>query len=439
MKRKLISIILVVLMCFSSVGCNRSLKENPSKQSELGTVEPSNTRNKEEYFAPEHIDSKGTYDSLNLIFDADISIPTQNSYSIIQVAKIVYSDEDYKAIMDYFCPKGEWINEPQQTKSQIEALISKIKQDSVANNSQLQQHIDYLYSLLEDAPEVATTTEFTFNAESENMEFKAYTLNELGGYASFWGQYNGNTYQYTRNADTVVMREEYLESNDPLAPNFAQNINISSDAALKIAEETLSDLGVDKNIKLKYRNKAVAFSGTDAFAIGWDFVFTRSNNDLQTPYVDYFDLWSNSAAPTSFAPWDSECYFVFVDEDGVYRLYAKGAGRQIACENSAVKLLPFDDVIERIKTQLIKQHSLPDGEKQVVLVRQINLCSTLVNIVDNEKIGRSIPSWEVVYYLGDGTSFDESEAYELTTFFSAIDGSYIEPRIGEDVISRIYG
>ena len=73
------------------------------------------------------------------------------------------------------------------------------------------------------------------------------------------------------------------------------------------------------------------------------------------------------------------------------------------------------------------------------LLSQINLCSTLVNIVDNEKIGRSIPSWEVVYYLGDGTSFDESEAYELTTFFSAIDGSYIEPRIGEDVISRIYG
>ncbi len=415
-----------------------SLQTAFSSQTDAGSFDSSKAELQVEYYTPEHIDSKGKYNGLNLIFNADITVPSKDSFYIVQVAKTIYSGEDYQTIMDYFCPKAEWINEPQQTKSQIEALISKIKQDSVANNSQLQQHIDYLYSLLENAPEVATTTEFAFNAESENSEFKAYTLNNLGGYASFWGQNNGNTYQYIRNADTIVMREEYLESNDPLAPNFAKSINISSDAALKIAEETLSDLGVDENIKLLYKNKAIAFSGTEASTIGWDFIFTRCNNGLNTPYVDYFDLWSNSDAPVNYAPWDKECYFVFVDEDGVYRLYVRGAGQQIDCEDNEEKLLPFVQLIEKIKTQLIAQHSLPSGEKQIVLVRQINLCSTLVNIDGSEKIGKSIPSWEVVYYLGDGTSFDESEAYELTTFFSAIDGSYIEPRIGEDVVSRTY-
>ena len=407
-------------------------------KTELKAKDSSNTKLQVNYEAPEHIASKARYKGLNLIFDADIMIPFQDSFCIVQVARMIYSNDDYQAVMNYFCPKAEWINEPQLTKSQIEELISKIKEESVANNLQLQQHIDYLYSLLEFAPEEVTIKEFSFSAENEKSEFKAYTPNNSGGYASFWGQFDGNTYQYIRNADTIVMREEYLEANDPLASNFAKSVNISSDAALKIAEETLSDLGVDENIELRYLNKAIAFSGTESFVIGWDFVFTRSNNGLQTPYVDYFDLWSNSAAPTSFAPWDSECYFVFVDEGGVYRLYVRGAGQQITCEDNDVKLLPFDELIERIKTQLVKQHSLPDGEKQVVLVKQINLCSTLVNIVDNKKIGRSIPSWEVIYYLGDGSSFDASEAYELTTFFSAIDGSYIEPRIGEEVISRIY-
>ena len=436
MRRNLILIFFVVLICFFCAGCTMLSQTAISNQTELEASEPSNAGMLEEYSTPEHIDTKDTYNGLNLIFYADIMIPSQDSFCIVQVEKKNYSDEDYQAIMEYFCPKAKWINEPQQTKSQIEALISEMKQDSAANNSQLQQNIDYLYSLLEDAPEESTITEFTFS--DEGSEFKAYTPNNLGGYASFWGQYNGNTYQYTRNADTVVMREEYLEPNDPLAAYFAKSAGISSEAALKIAEETLIDLNVDKNIKLLYENKAIAFAGTEAEAVGWDFVFTRSNNGLPSPYVDYFDLWSNSAAPENYAPWDSEFYFIFVDKDGVYRLYVRGAGQQIDYEDNDVKLLPYNQLIEKIKMQLVAQHALPSGEKQIVVVRQINLCSALVNINDNKKIGRSIPSWEVVYYLGDGTSFDESEAYELTTFFSAIDGSYIEPRVGADVISRAY-
>lgn len=438
MRKKIIRMLLITSACLSCIGCNFPLKTPASNQVEPGAVDSSHVKSQETYFVPEHIDSKGTYNSLHLIFDADIVVPSLDSLCTAQVARMIYSNEDYQSFMDYFCPAAKWINEPQQTKSQIEDLISKIKQESDENNAQ-QQDLNYLYSLLDDAPEEASITEFSFDSKSESTEFKAYTPNSSGSYASFWGQYNGNTYQYTRDANTIVMREEYLEPNDSLASCFTKNVSISKDAALEIAEETLAALNVDKNIKLLYGNKAIAFSGIESLAIGWDFVFTRNNNGLQTPYVDYFDLWSNSAAPVNYAPWDSEFYFVFVDENGVYRLYVRGAGQQIICVDNDVELLAFDQIVEKIKTQLIAQHELPSGEKQVVLVKEITLCSALVNIDDDENIGMSIPSWEVIYYIGDGTSFDKSEAYELTTFFSAIDGSYIEPRICKDVVIQAYG
>ena len=76
-----------------------------------------------------------------------------------------------------------------------------------------------------------------------------------------------------------------------------------------------------------------------------------------------------------------------------------------------------------------KQHTPIDPriKDSSVIINRIELCSALVS-EDSVNTGMMIPAWVVHYTLSyslNGTVVEDN----LYTFFNAIDGNYIEPRI----------
>lgn len=70
---------------------------------------------------------------------------------------------------------------------------------------------------------------------------------------------------------------------------------------------------------------------------------------------------------------------------------------------------------------------LPERVEQAAIeVTGMELCAATVTAKNDPEAGRMIPAWKVSFQtMGDAQ--DGIEAY--SRYFSAIDGSYIEPRI----------
>ena len=109
--------------------------------------------------------------------------------------------------------------------------------------------------------------------------------------------------------------------------------------------------------------------------------------------------------------------------------------------------MPFDEIKEIVAKHLMQTYAyaaeqIPDSK---ITITKMELCMSLVSAKDDYFAGRLIPSWLVFFeYSGKNQDAHTDEAgnvYEATTFvnkssryFSAIDGSYIEPRITRDML-----
>lgn len=262
--------------------------------------------------------------------------------------------------------------------------------------------------------------------------FIALSINEKKELSLFSGDVGGNTIQYKRNANAIVVREENIEDNDPMAEDFERIPTVTREDAFCIAYNTIESLHIDPHIVLLYSNKAIAYTEDGPISYGWEFVFSRQSDELAAPYIDYCNTWKNSDPPVNFAPWSKECCFLFVDDDGLFRLDIRGAGRDTGVLEKDVQLLPFIQIKEKIDDQLIAQHAIESP--QTVYVWKIDLRCCVINYNSQTEYGVCIPCWMIRYYLCDGDQYSANEKSELTLFIDAINGNYIEPRATEDMI-----
>ena len=113
----------------------------------------------------------------------------------------------------------------------------------------------------------------------------------------------------------------------------------------------------------------------------------------------------------------------------MFRIDSRGLGVQKRVIDTDVVLLPFDNILQNIIHQIQLQH--PHQEKGTsnwsIEIKRILLCSTLVNNIAGS-VGYMIPTWEVEYELRYSVG-GVNELFTQFTYFNAVDGTYIEPRI----------
>lgn len=426
------------IICFFMAGCQQtpdSIVVVNKSHNILDTLEESDSYI---YQAPASIQFSEKKNGLDISYNATIHVPQVSAYSVIEVEKETYSDQDYQRLMNYFEPNKRWFNRPALTKSEILEMLSYHQtNDYLSSNN---EYINMLKDRLLTAPDKAELIEFHLDTCCKNEMFIACCENNNAALSSFLANYQGNDFQYIRADRCTIMREEYLAFNDPYSKHFKTSPQIGYEAAAKVVEKVLADIGIDSSMKLLYAEKAIAIKSQNVIAFGWDFVYTRDCNGLRSPFIDNFDIWNNTPMPSNAAPWEMECLFITIDEHGVFRIDYRGAGNQTKVLKENISLLSFENILRRISQQLVYQHAYYDKsiEDIAIVVNEINMVSSLIDMKDNPNKGIVIPSWHVIYTLTSTGKDGKATHFKLNTLFSAIDGSYIEPRISMDDIKNIY-
>ena len=390
------------------------------------------------YKAPSTIQESEEISGINLKMDAVVTVPDTNGYSVMEVSKEVYDVDTYKGVMSYFHPDKSWIKQPELTKEKIVERIAYYQTSSDLESPSIKQTIQELQGLLEEAPDETEYEPFSFDEIGNEGWFYAYCRNQNNGTSSILaGQLNSNTYQYRKNSDEYWVREENIETTQEENDFLNMTPSISLEEAQKTAEKALRDLNADSNMLLSYHTKSISYKNDKAISVGWEFCYMRDCNGLQASYVGGWDKWRGSPDPVNAAPWDAEFMFITVDDRGIEKYDTRGAGRQKSVLYKNVELMAFDDILKRIKQQLVYNHAYQEAsmEEYSVTVREIKLVSSLVNVKDYPDVGRLIPAWDIVYdYYERYAGEVEPYVYHCHTYLNAIDGSYIEPRTDLDSI-----
>ena len=391
-------------------------------------------------FAPYEAPQKVTYETetaeLALRFDAEVIAPEANAYSIVQLERMQYTQEDYRRIMDFFCPSAEWFDMPERTKAEIIANYWEIQNNTRISEEQKAQ-FDYLLEDAKNAPDTVVFVPFDLAAHLEDEYGFTAQTHHAGEDPSFFSITPlSYTWSYARSQNGTIYQESFL---DPLLEedgykmeDFKRTPQISREEAVAIAKDAIRILGFDAAIQLYSAEKGIAYRNQWPQAYGWQCIFTRQYGGVQAPdpFQGAWNTWKNSPPPSYAAPWPQENIVVFVDEKGLAAFSALGVSREKEVLYENVALLPFDTLLERIEKQLKYQHAfVQEGiADKACDITSIKLVGAVIAQKDEPDLGLFIPSWRVEYKL----SFIERGAEVIldnnATYFNAIDGSYIEPR-----------
>ncbi len=436
MKRLLAIVILVAISILT--GC----QPTPEKAAVIGKA-ADYLENVEEtpfqpYDAPSSIKKSEQISGLNLEMDAKVIVPDTDGYSVMEISKEIFDVNTFKEVMTYFHPDEPWLKEPILTKEEIIQKIAYYQTNADPESPEVKDTLQELQELLKTAPEKAQYEPFSFDDISNESMFLAYCRSQNNGtYSVLAGQLNGNYYQYRRDSDGYWLYEENAETTQEKNDFLNMNPSIPLEEAQKQAEQAMRGLNADPMMLLSYHTKSIFYKNEKAASAGWGFCFIRDCNGLQSSYVGDWDKWKGSPDPVNAAPWEKEFMFIIVDDKGIATYSTIGAGRQEKVLYKNVKLMTFDDVLERIEQQLVYNHAYQEEnvEEYSVVVHEIKLSSSLVNIKDRPNAGRLIPSWDIVYdFYERFTGEEEPFVYHCHTYLNALDGSCIEPRAELGVI-----
>lgn len=230
------------------------------------------------------------------------------------------------------------------------------------------------------------------------------------------------------------------ELSEQYGGDFAIEPAITEQDAVKLAEQSLTALGIEGMKPLTCSRMCVYGSVGDIVGRGWAVTFTRNCGGLTVPYDIGGSSGNVNDVPALSAPWGQEVLTVGIDSAGICYFTLKGACTVTKKLYANVPLLGYDELLDRIENQLFYHHAFSaDGVKNpCITVKEIRLCAALVNVADRPNTGRFIPAFEVAYsYQFTYGDSDDVVKQDLSMYFNAIDGSYIEPRVNADTLNSI--
>ena len=387
----------------------------------------------DKYDAPNNVEFHNEISGLDLTINAPVVIPQTDVYPVAEIEKAAFDETYYRNVMRFFYPDEQWVETPQETKRDILERMSYLTSLAEESDTDVANELIELQQRLATAPDDSAAIPFSFNDLPGKTFFEAYHYNEnTATYAVLVAQMNGNTYQYRRDSDSYWVRESNAETLEQKNDFTSTNPKLESESAMGIAQDAMKNLGADLNMKFSFMEKAIAYNDKGLQGIGWIIFFIRDCGGLQATYMDEWRIWKGSPPPSNAAPWESEYMYIIVDENGKIAQYdVRGAGEQVAIIAENTQLMPFDDILDRIKQQLVYNHAYQENhvEEYSAVVNEIRLASALINVKDRRDIGHLVPTWEVMYEFHERLKGEnEPTVYRCRVCLNAIDGSYIEPK-----------
>lgn len=434
----------LLLACCFTTACQPTPYQSPVVNKGGDYLEGIEETPFEPYAAESHADRTAKRNGIRMQFDADVIIPETGGYAVYEAERLSFTAAEHMAFIEHFLPNAALVEKPVWTKEYYAAEITKAYQFMALTGRSLESYIERLKQQMDSAPENAKETPLDLSAMANGAHYTAYAPAGENVYACFAGEIGGNDFLYTRDAYCRCYDEMMLaadaELSEQYGDDFATEPAITEQDAVKLAEQSLTALGIEGMKPLTCSRMCVYGSVGDIVGRGWAVTFTRDCGGLTVPYYIGGSSGNVNDVPALSAPWGQEVLTVGIDSAGICYFTLKGACTVTKKLYANVPLLGYDELLDRIENQLFYHHAFSaDGVKNpCITVKEIRLCAALVNVADRPNTGRFIPAFEVAYsYQFTYGDSDDVVKQDLSMYFNAIDGSYIEPRVNADTLNSI--
>ena len=434
----------LLLACCFTTACQPTPSQSPVVNKGGDYLEGIEETPFEPYAAESHADRTAKRNGIRMQFDADVIIPETDGYAVYEAERSSFTAAKHMAFIEHFLPNAAPVEKPVWTKEYYAAEITKAYQFMALTGRSLESYIERLKQQMDSAPENAKETPLDLSAMANGAHYTAYAPAGENVYSYFAGEIGGDDFLYTRDAYCRCYDEMMLAADAELSEqyggDFAIEPAITEQDAVKLAEQSLTALGIEGMKPLTCSRMCVYGSVGDIVGRGWAVTFTRDCGGLTVPYDIGGSSGNVNDVPALSAPWGQEVLTVGIDSAGICYFTLKGACTVTKKLYANVPLLGYDELLDRIENQLFYHHAFSaDGVKNpCITVKEIRLCAALVNVADRPNTGRYIPAFEVAYsYQFTYGDSDDVVKQDLSMYFNAIDGSYIEPRVNADTLNSI--
>jgi hypothetical protein len=374
-----------------------------------------------------------------------------------------------------------YLDRPTLTKSQIESMVVDIQRSIDDPNSSFntkikgqenyqilleekQEDIKTLKELHKTAPEntkeepIIITQEYLNNNELARVLAQSKETSKVMAYV--W--MNANEYEKKRinavmmyptyNYKTLEQGTEYISPVDTDVEAITPPpLTITQDVAIKLAEETVSALGID-DMQMNY-----CYLKQNDYEGSYEVFFTKTYDGVPLTYT-LNDTGSDTGMTESVYsyPWRSERLHLSINDCGVTFLNWISPSKEVETLASDVQLLPYDTIVGNLKNQLEYKYTWIDDDSELgkdiinrnIYITEISLGMMRVSIKDTVDRYMVIPVWDFFGYYSniypegyedakhlnlneynEAFFYKEMQAHSLITI-NAIDGSVIDRSLG---------
>lgn len=437
--------LILLLLCLASITV--ACQPTPEKEIVVGhqnddeTIQNAASSEFSKIVVPEHVDE--TFDEfakLRVVFDADVVVPETTQYPVTEVTPWNFSDEEITAIIMSLAGEGNSLySEWTLTQDDWLEKLANAKQ-YIGTEKVTQDYIDYLQQEYEKASSVVENATLNIDEVLTGQKQEIFIKNSNDIVSKLYMDTNG--FGYMRNIFLQVIPKSWTESQMQ-----GENIwyvpgepDITKDDAYEKAVEYLNKI----NIGLDIYSAEPCSLLTDSIDLhtGWTFVFTRKISELQAEYIEGLWVYTNpDALPSYGSPWPPEVLIMAVDKEGICSINWMGASQIKSTLAETVGLEKFDEIKNRIASQLnfvYGTHENANGVGLDIEVDKIELGISLLSEKNKSDVGQYLPTWYVSFKWKWRDQQDSEENWsEDQIMFNAIDGSYVEPRVtNNDLMSN---
>ncbi len=438
--------ILIAFFCvigFMS-GCQPTPEENiviqPLDAEKIPTAEPEAPEASVSYQVVDRwVETFKPYDFITCSIDAAIEMPDTNTYPTILVQSAQLNLADFQTFEHVLAPEATGVRIDTPTKEELMTQLANVQKGMVQYDPQGKPYWTSYKGQEEDIQrlkeEIDAALPETYDDPAQ-MEFiwpGAYCYQMPDG-SKCRIRGSDESINYSNHGGMIQTESIVISGGYPGEPEGTtlQNVQLSQEAAVSIANETLQELNIT-NLGLAEIEKArIIMNYTyEVISEGWYLIFTRNDgNRFPTYYGKYYTNLLSFDTERFSAPLMNEQLRLFVDETGIRELSWLNPLEivSIPAENSI--LMPFAQVQERVKQALkiglawINEDKQNSDWAEKFTIHSMKLSNSIVPVLDHTEHGLIVPTWVIEY---SNEFFLEKGSANSVLCINAIDGSFVDP------------
>lgn len=433
------------------------------------------------YDAPDHWTDHSEEGAMVINIDADVIMPQVSAYPVIKLEPHVFSQERVDELVHYFAGDKKLYQPNLLTKKDYEDALIQAKRGQLVDGeyvvtedtkrvvAELEETIN---NAPEDSPKIYTDTTLTYDTnedgtidmstsnnyltvdiegdnepdsgciyfrnfvdgESNLTEFSYLTTTYMA--ESFARSFVEEDQRMQKEYDPEHLEKDTMKSNEKRYQKLmSADISITKDEAQAVAQKAIDDLGImDMQLITGERALLNPYHGLPSDGSdkgGYVFEYVRQSGGIAGFIRRSWSGNPDAEPPEYRPPFEQESVTVVVTDDGIESFYWNGCAQVIETASENVELLPFEDVIERLKDRIFIERAYEAGfdttQSITINVDTAELRVGYIDVKDELNQALLVPVWMFqttgALTVKDGRTF--SGMMDEIYIFNAIDGGYI--------------